>query len=76
MGAECDVTCLLSKVVSSLLGVLVGHYVSECSLQDLQRMELLVMQKLNFNLTSLTALDFLKTVHNSLTPANTRCACT
>ena len=55
-------SCDVSQVVDSLLDVLVSHYVSGCHVQDIQRMELLVMQKLDFDLNTLTSLDFLKAV--------------
>lgn len=53
---------LYSQVVQSLLSVLVEGYGCEFTQRDVQRMELIIMQKLDFKLTSYTSLDFLKIV--------------
>lgn len=50
------------QAVSSLLDVLVEQYECSCSQTDIQRMELIVMQKLEFRITPVTPLDFLKIV--------------
>ena len=51
-----------SQVVQSLLSVLVEAYGCEFTQRDVQRMELIIMQKLDFKLTNYTAHDFLKIV--------------
>jgi len=51
-----------SEAVESLLSVLVHQYECACSGRDIQRMELIVMQKLEFRLSTATPLDFLETV--------------
>ena len=50
------------QAVSSVLDTLVDQYECECTQTDIQRMELVIMQKLEFNLTTVTPLDFLKIV--------------
>ena len=52
----------LPQVVQSLLSVLVEGYGCEFTQRDVQRMELIIMQKLDFKLTNYTAHDFLKIV--------------
>lgn len=52
-----------AEVVQSLLSVLVEGYGCEFTQRDVQRMELIIMQKLDFKLTSYTSLDFLKIFH-------------
>ena len=49
-------------MVQSLLSVLVDGYGCEFTQRDVQRMELIIMQKLDFKLTNYTAHDFLKIV--------------
>lgn len=52
----------LFQALQSLLEVLVQGYGCEFSQRDIQRMELIVMQKLDFKLTNYTPHDFLKMV--------------
>lgn len=52
-----------AEVVQSLLSVLVEGYGCEFTQRDVQRMELIIMQKLDFKLTCHTPLDFLKIFH-------------
>lgn len=52
-----------ADVVQSLLSVLVDGYGCEFTQRDVQRMELIIMQKLDFKLTNYTAHDFLKIFH-------------
>lgn len=51
------------EAVPSLLEALVGRYGCACSQADIQRMELLIMKKLEFRLSTVTPLDFLKMFH-------------
>lgn len=53
-------SCL--KPIDNLLEVLVDQYGCECNRRDIQRMELIVMHKLEFDLSRPTAQDFLKSV--------------
>lgn len=52
----------LSQALQTLLEMLVQGYGCEFSQRDIQRMELIVMQKLDFKLTNYTPHDFLKMV--------------
>ncbi|XP_064405622.1 cyclin-I-like [Halichondria panicea] len=52
-----------AEALQSLLEVLVQGYGCEFSQRDIQRMELIVMQKLDFKLTNYTPHDFLKMFH-------------
>ncbi len=50
------------QALQTLLDVLVQGYGCQFSQRDIQRMELIVMQKLDFKLTNYTPHDFLKMV--------------
>ena len=51
----------------TLLDTLVDKYGCECTKKDIQKMELIIMQKLEYQLTRPTIQDFIKTVSTTHT---------
>ena len=54
--------CFVSQCVETVLAAIAQNYSCEFSTRDVHRMELIVMQKLDFKLNSYTLYDFLKIV--------------
>ena len=56
----------LSQAVISLLDILLERYGCDWSRRDIQRMELVIMQQLEFHLSRPTVLDFITSVRKML----------
>ena len=54
----------------TLLDILIDKYGCECSRRDIQRMELIIMQKLEFHLSRPTIEDFIRSFHSLALSSN------